>query len=95
MANSWRGHFIGRARVLDWLKLLNFEVTVSSEFFLDTVKTTHGKFIRGGSSFSSTAYAVKAIKRRYNLIPLTPVKEEARLVLINTVNPTANLKHHD
>ncbi|MCF7987434.1 MAG: class I SAM-dependent methyltransferase [Methylovulum sp.] len=95
MANSWRGHFISRARVLDWLKLLNFEVTVSSEFFLDTVKTTHGKFIRGGSSFSSTAYAVKAIKRRYNLIPLTPVKEEARLVLINTVNPTANLKHHD
>ena len=95
MANSWRGHFISRARVLDWLKLLNFEVTVSSEFFLDTVKTTHGTFIRGGSSFSSTAYAVKAIKRRYNLIPLTPVKEEARLVLINTVNPTANLKHHD
>lgn len=95
MANSWRGHFIGRARVLDWLKLLNFEVTVSSEFFLDTVKTTHGKFIRGGSSFSSTAYAVKAIKRRYNLIPLTPVKDEARLVLINTVNPTANLKRHD
>lgn len=95
MANSWRGHFIGRARVLDWLKLLNFEVTVSSEFFLDTVKTTHGKFIRGGSSFSSTAYAVKAIKRRYNLIPLTPVKDEARLVLINTVNPTTNLKRHD
>jgi SAM-dependent methyltransferase len=35
MADSWGGHFISRARILDWLKLLNFEVSVSSEFNLD------------------------------------------------------------
>lgn len=95
-ANSWRGYFIGQSRVLDWLKLLNFEVTVSSEFYLDTVKSTHGKFITNSSSLSATAYAIKAIKRRYNLIPLTPVKSEPPLlVLVNSINPSAQIKKHD
>jgi hypothetical protein len=35
-----------------------------------------------------TAYAIKAIKRRYNLIPLTPVKnEQRRLALANSISP--------
>lgn len=85
LADSWHGHFISRSRLLDWLKLLNFEVTVSSEFGLDSVSSTHGKFITNSSSFTSAAYAVKAIKRRYNLIPLTPVTNATRrLVLVNS-----------
>ncbi|MDO9104644.1 MAG: methyltransferase domain-containing protein [Methylovulum sp.] len=96
MADSWRGHFIGRSRVLDWLKLLNFEVTVSSEFYLDNVKSTHGKVITNSSSLSATAYAVKAIKRRYNLIPLTPVKAEAApMILANSINPSVQLNNHE
>lgn len=92
MADSWRGHFISHSRVLDWLKLLNFELAVSSEFYLDSVKSTHGKFITNRGSFSATAYAVKAIKRRYNLIPLTPVKKEtARMVLVNSLNSSAQI----
>lgn len=92
MADSWRGHFINRARILDWLKLLNFEVTQASDFYLDTIKTTHGKFIAGGCSLSAVAYAVKAIKRRYNLIPLTPViNETPGLILANTLNSSAQL----
>jgi hypothetical protein len=73
LADSWRGHFISRHRVVDWLKLLNFEVTTVSQFHLDSVNTTHFKLAKG-FSLAATAYAVKAIKRRYNLIPLTPVK---------------------
>ncbi|MDO9167603.1 MAG: methyltransferase domain-containing protein [Methylobacter sp.] len=97
MANSWGGHFISRARILDWLKLLNFEVIVSSEFNLDTVKSTHGKFITRGYSLTSTAYAIKAIKRRYNLIPLTPVKSSIpRSILVNSLNlPTTQKNRHD
>ena len=96
MADSWGGHFISRSRILDWLKLLNFEVTVSSEFNLDSVSSKHGKFIAHGHSFFSTAYAIKAIKRRYNIIPLTPVKNESpRLALINSLNPSARIKKHD
>ena len=51
MADSWGGHFISRSRILDWLKLLNFEVTVSSEFNLDSVNSKQGKLIADSHSF--------------------------------------------
>jgi hypothetical protein len=73
LADSWSGHFITRQRVVDWLKLLNFEVTTVSQFNLDSVKTTHFK-MANSFSLTATAYGVKAIKRRFNFIPLTPVK---------------------
>jgi SAM-dependent methyltransferase len=81
LADSWRGHFIRRARVIDWLKLLNFEVTTVSQFNLDSIKTTHVK-MANAFSLSSTAYGVKAIKRRYNLIPLTPVRNLSPRVVL-------------
>jgi hypothetical protein len=96
MADSWGGHFISRSRILDWLKLLNFEVTVSSEFNLDSVSSKQGKLIADSHSFFSTAYAIKAIKRRYSIIPLTPVKNgSARLALINSLTPSARIKKHE
>lgn len=73
LADSWNGHFISPFRVIDWLKLLNFEVTTVSQFNLDSIKTAHFK-MASPFSMSATAYGLKAIKRRYNLIPLTPVK---------------------
>jgi predicted SAM-dependent methyltransferase len=96
MADSWGGHFISRSRILDWLKLMNFEVTVSSEFNMDSVKSKQGKFIANGHSFFSTAYAVKAVKRRYNIIPLTPVKNaNPNLALVNALNPLARINKND
>ena len=72
---SWRAHFIPRARVLDWLKLMNFEVLTTAEFGLDSFDITHGKFAFGAPAFFAMAYGVKAVKREYSLIPLTPVKQ--------------------
>jgi predicted SAM-dependent methyltransferase len=95
-ADTWRGHFISRSRILDWLKVLDFEVTVSSQFNFNSITSTHGKFIPNRLSFTATAYAVKAIKRRYNLIPLTPVAElNPRLVLVNSPNSSTQLNRHD
>jgi len=92
LADSWGGHFISRARILDWLKLLNFEVTVISEFSLDKINSSYGSAIPFRYSIVSTAYAIKAIKRRYNLIPLTPVSLVApQLVVANTVNSSSRL----
>jgi len=94
MADSWGGHFISRSRILDLLKLFNFEVSVSSEFNLDTVKSQQGRLATRSQCFFSTAYAIKAIKRRYNIIPLTPIKNGSpRLSLIHSLNPTASKKH--
>jgi SAM-dependent methyltransferase len=74
MSKSWQGHFINRTRVADWLKLLNFEIQTTSEFTLDSILTTPEQFKLGKRTFFSMAYAVRAVKRRYTLIPLTPIK---------------------
>lgn len=95
-SDSWRGHFISRSRLLDWLKLLNFEVTLSTEFNFNSVVSTHGKFLANRHSLTATAYGIKAIKRRYNIIPLTPVKElNSRLVLVNSITSSTQLSKHD
>lgn len=75
-ADSWRAHFISRTRILDWLKLMNFEVLATVEFGLDTFKITYGVPKLCTSSLFSIAYAIKAVKRQYSLIPLTPVRQE-------------------
>jgi SAM-dependent methyltransferase len=94
MADSWGGHFISRSRILDWLKLLNFEVSTSSEFNLDSIKTQQGRLATKSQCFFSTAYAIKAIKRRYNIIPLTPIKNDSsRVSLVHSLNPSARKKH--
>ncbi len=97
MADSWRGHFISQSRIVDWLKLLNFEVTVSTQFHCTSVESSHGKVIVPNSfSFTSTAYAIKAIKRRFNLIPLTPIKaEKPRLSFANSLSSSTQLNQHD
>ncbi len=95
MADSWGGHFISRSRTVDWLKLLNFEIGSTSHFFLNSVVTNNEKSGSGKHFFTSTAYAVRAIKRRYNLIPLTPVKSrKSPLVLASPVNLSSNIKKH-
>lgn len=75
LANSWRAHFITRSRILDWLKLMNYEVLATVEFGIDTFKITYGVFKFGTSSMFAMAYGVKAVKRQYSLIPLTPVRQ--------------------
>ncbi|WP_394753226.1 class I SAM-dependent methyltransferase [Crenothrix sp.] len=86
LADSWRGHFISRGRILDWLKLLNFEVISLAEFNFDSVTSTHSKNVSNFSSLFATAYGIKAVKRRYSIIPLTPVKNyNPRLALVNSI----------
>ncbi|SJM91208.1 class I SAM-dependent methyltransferase [Crenothrix polyspora] len=94
MADSWRGHFISRARILDWLKLLDFDVISLAQFNLNSVKSTYSQNINASLSFLATAYAVKAVKRRYGIIPMTPVKNRNfRLVMGSTVLCRHDGKH--
>jgi SAM-dependent methyltransferase len=86
MADDWRGHFIGRARILDWLKLMNFEVISLAQFNFDSVESTHSKSVGFQYSMLATAYGIKAVKRRYGIIPLTPVKNlSPRLAMANSI----------
>jgi hypothetical protein len=61
--------------VSDWLKLLNFEVLNTAEFGLDAFVIKQGGFTSIANSLFSMAYGVKAVKRQYSLIPLTPVTQ--------------------
>ncbi len=64
-------HFIRRSKMLDWLQLLNFEVGSVVGFKLKASGLYSRRYKRSPVVIS---YAVKAIKRRYNIIPLTPVR---------------------
>ena len=95
MADSWTGHFISRLRMLDWLRVLNFEVTSGAEFGLDRVHNTHGRLAGNRHSLCATAYAIKAIKRRYQLIPLNPIKNELPTLLVANTANSAHTESHD
>lgn len=88
---SWSPHFMSRARVLDWLKLLNFEVLNTAEFGLDAFTINHGKFAAGARCFFSIAYGLKAVKRQYSLIPLTPVMQAKSKFVPANVGLESNL----
>ena len=92
LGESWRAHFISRARVLDWLKLLNFELLTTAEFGLDAFTLNHGGFAPVMKRCFSIAYGLKAVKRQYSVIPLTPVTNKAKLT---TANVGLELRIHD
>ncbi|MGR9114370.1 MAG: class I SAM-dependent methyltransferase [Gammaproteobacteria bacterium] len=96
-ADSWHGHFISKQRVLDWLKLLNFETKSSSEFTIESnLSVTGGNFKAGHFSFFTTAYAIRAIKRRFTLIPLaTDVLKRPRIAIINGLESSQRLSNND
>ncbi len=94
LANSWRGHFISRSRLFDWLKILNFEVLNKTEFYLDSTKTKNGADALNHFSLLSSTYAVKAIKRRFN--PILMNKSMSFLPRLAVANPmAAKVKHEN
>jgi SAM-dependent methyltransferase len=69
-----RPHFVSRHRLLDWLSLLKFDAELSAAFSLSCAQVlsrpnTLWTKTRAELSF---AYALKAVKRRYTLIPIRP-----------------------
>lgn len=84
-ADSWHTHFIGRKRTLDWLKLMNYEVLSTAEFGLDSFDIHYEKFRPSLAQLFSLAYGVKAVKRQYSIIPLTPVGQRLQKVATASV----------
>ncbi len=74
MSKNGVANLISRTRITDWLKLLNFEVKSTAELTMDALISHPCKFKLGKRTFFAMSYAVRAVKRQYTLIPLTPVK---------------------
>ncbi len=71
----WHPNLVSRTRLEDWLSLLNFEVELAAGFDFDAMRTSAGHAERRKKQIITIAYAIKATKRCYHLIPLTPVNE--------------------
>ncbi len=96
LADSWwQGHFISRSRLLDWLKLLNFEVKTTAEFDIDSVKLNIGTFTLNKNTVLATAYAIKAVKRRYTLIPLAAESYESQPVFAASGLESSGRNQHE
>ncbi len=73
-SSFWSVSFVSRYRLLDWLSLLKFDAEFNAAFNISASRvlskpTTAWARARAGLSFG---YAIKAVKRRYALIPLEP-----------------------
>lgn len=96
LSNSWHAHFIRKARIIDWLKLLNFEVKQHAEFNINQIDSEQVTFKASRNPLSAMAYAVKAVKRRYNLIPLSPVQSiPMRLAIQNSFEASQRVNNED
>lgn len=85
--------FISRYKIIDWLKLLNFEVDVVAGF---NFKSTGRFYKKNKHSLSIVSYAVKAVKRRYNIIPLTGVEvRQPRFAVATAIETPTRLRKHE
>ncbi|MGH8497607.1 MAG: class I SAM-dependent methyltransferase [Methylococcales bacterium] len=90
----WSGNFLSYPRVRDWLSLLNFEHSEKSGVFFKPSSMT---CLPGDSTLrlcTALGYGIRAIKRRYTLIPLTPVRAVPRNLLSADIAMT-RCKCHD
>lgn len=71
----WFPSLESRTRIADWLSLLNFEVELVAGFNFDATRIESGHAEQRKHDIGIVAYAIKATKRSYHLIPLVPVRE--------------------
>ncbi len=93
--DPWIGVFIRRSKIIDWLKLLNFEIEAVVGFNFDVNKPEPHliESLRKRNALFAAAYAVKAVKRRYHLIPLEPVRaRKFRLASVGVLEPSNRSK---
>lgn len=77
--------FIRKSKIIDWLKLLNFDVDIVAGFKFTPPDKFSG---RNKKSPVVVSYAVKAIKRRYNVIPLAPVRVYRPKLAVAGIEPS-------
>lgn len=68
----WKARLVAGRHLLDWLSLLKFDAELTAAFCGSCKQRTnlHGGFLDALQAGWSVAYAIKAIKRSYTLIPI-------------------------
>ena len=92
----WFPGLVSRTRIEDWLRLLNFEVELAAGFNFDATRTDSGHAEGRGQELRVAAYGIKAIKRCYHLIPLTPVREyQSKFAMAKLIDIPLRQKQYD
>ncbi len=92
----WFPGLVSRTRIEDWLRLLNFEVELAAGFNFDATRINSGHAEGRGQELRVAAYGIKAIKRCYHLIPLTPVREyQPEFALANLIHTPITQRQND
>ncbi len=92
----WWPSLVSRTKIEDWLRLLNFEVDVAAGFDFDASRISVADAEQRKKDIRIVAYAIKAIKRRYHLIPLTPIKKyQSKLVMARLIETPYRQKEYD
>ncbi len=89
----WCGNFLSYPRIRDWLSLLNFEHSVKSGVYFKQSSVTASPGSRTLSACTALGYGIRAIKRRYTLIPLKPAKATPRNLVAADIAPTRYGSH--
>jgi SAM-dependent methyltransferase len=92
----WRPDLVSRTRIEDWLRLLNFEVELAAGFNFDATKINSEHAEGRGQELRVAAYAIKAIKRYYHLIPLTPVRDyQSKYAMAKIIDEPIRQRQYD
>ncbi len=94
--HSWRSHFIRCNRIVDWLNVMNFEILSTAEFYLDSYQIRLGKCAFTPHTLLSNAYAIKAVKREYTVIPVGKVthKKKELAAARNIIETSSKKEQH-
>ncbi|HHJ38111.1 MAG TPA: class I SAM-dependent methyltransferase [Methylothermaceae bacterium] len=89
------GRLIGHNKLLDWLNLLNFTGELNASFDFHNLRYPYRSgFCQGRcTALWSVAYAVRAIKRTYHVIPLKTVPQPNLEWAPGMVEPTIQRKN--
>lgn len=87
--NSGHSYFISRTRMINWLRLLNFEAKSVAGFDMREIATSYDQCVQNKSSITVSAYAIHAIKRQFHIIPLQPLWGNSRQFVLNSSNVSA------
>ncbi|BCG63335.1 MAG: hypothetical protein methR_P1039 [Methyloprofundus sp.] len=93
----WVPQLVSRTKIEDWLRLLNFEVELAAGFDFDAMRVNTGHAERRKNELQVAAYGMKAIKRRYHLIPIGSAKEyQSDIVMAKLIDiPLKQKKHNE
>ena len=74
----WCGNFVGQHKISHWLELMDFDVSLVSYMNFRGALSAARSVVDGLFFFASVSYGVRAVKRRYSVIPLLPERERVK-----------------